>query len=143
MRSSTASPTVFRPMSNSATVLACVDVCGARVGRAGRTVSFLVVGFASLLLLTFLERVDLHPIIISARYISSCHGRIRSKVSGCITPLQQSCSKSGTVGIRTQLQTVPEKIGAIFIITVANAVPEARSYSPTSSSQALKPDSKP
>ena len=40
------------------------------------------------------------------------------------------------------------KIGAIFIITVyltasANAVPEARSHSPTSSSQDLRPDSKP
>ena len=48
----------------------------------------------------------------------------------------------------TQLRTVPEKIGAIFTITVystasANAVPEARSHSPTSSSHALKPDSKP
>ena len=42
---------------------------------------------------------------------------------------------------------VLRKIGAKFIITVyltasANAVPEARSHSPTSSSQALKPDSK-
>ena len=40
------------------------------------------------------------------------------------------------------------KFGAIFIITVyltasANGVPEARSHSPTSSSQDLKPDSKP
>ena len=40
------------------------------------------------------------------------------------------------------------KIGAIFTITVyltasANAVPEARSHSPTSSSQDLSPDSKP
>ena len=81
-RSSTGSPTVFRPMSGSATVLARVDVCRARVGRAGRTVSLLVVGFAFLLFLTFRERVDLHPVIICARYISSCHGRIRSKVLG-------------------------------------------------------------
>ena len=56
--------------------------------------------------------------------------------------------KSGSVGICTKLQTVPKKIGAIFIITVyltasANAVPEARSHSRTSSSQSLKPDSKP
>ena len=37
----------------------------------------------------------------------STYGRIRSKVSGRVTQLQQSCSKSGTVGIRSQLQTVP------------------------------------
>ena len=80
--SSTGSPTVFRPMSMSATVLASVDICRARVGCAGRTVSSLVVGFAFPFLLTFLERVDLHLVIICASYISSCHGRIRSKVSG-------------------------------------------------------------
>ena len=54
--SSTKSPTVFRPMSMSATVLARVDICSARVGRAGRTVPFLVVGFVFPFPLTFLER---------------------------------------------------------------------------------------
>ena len=44
--------------------------------------------------------------------------------------------------------TFPKKIGGMFIITVhltasANEVPEALSHSPTSSSQVLKPDSKP
>ena len=37
---STWSPAVFRPMSSSATVLARVDVCRARVGRADRAISF-------------------------------------------------------------------------------------------------------
>ena len=106
VRSSTGSPTVFRHMYSSAKVR--VDVCKARVGRACRTVSFLVVGFAFTLPLIFLERVDLHRVIICACYTS----RIRPKVSGFLTPLQQSCSKSGAVGIRTQLQSVPEKIGA-------------------------------
>ena len=45
VRSSTGSPKVFRPMISSASVLARVDVCRARVGRAGRTVFSLVVGF--------------------------------------------------------------------------------------------------
>ena len=44
------------------TFLAHVDVCGARVGRAGRAISFLVLVFASTLPLAFLERVDLHPV---------------------------------------------------------------------------------
>ena len=44
------------------TFLAHVDVCGARVGRAGRAISFLVLVFASTLLLAFLERVDLQPV---------------------------------------------------------------------------------
>ena len=79
VRSSTGPPTVFHPMSSSATVLARVDVCRDRVGRASRTVSFLVVGFAFPLRLTFPDTVDLHPVIIFARYISGCHGRIRSK----------------------------------------------------------------
>ena len=45
VRSSTWSPAVLRPMSSSATVLARVDVCRARVGRAGRAMSFLVLVF--------------------------------------------------------------------------------------------------
>ena len=45
MRSSTGIPAVFRPMSRFATVLARVDVCGARVGRAGRAISSLVLVF--------------------------------------------------------------------------------------------------
>ena len=69
--SSTWSPAVLRPMSSSATVLARVDVCRARVGRAGRAISLLVVVFASVLPLAFLERVDLHTVIIYARSISS------------------------------------------------------------------------
>ena len=55
VRSSTWSPAVLRPMSSSATVLARVDVCGARVGRTGRAMSFLVLVFAFALLLAFLE----------------------------------------------------------------------------------------
>ena len=126
---------------------ACLSAgCGYMWDSLLRPISFLVVGFAFALPLTVLERVDLHPVIVCARYTSSRHGRIRSKVSGRITPLQQGCSKSGTVGICTQLHL--RKIGAMFIITVclnasANAVLEARFHSPTSSSQALKPDSKP
>ena len=69
--SSTWSPAVLRPMSSSAAVLAHVDVCRARVGRAGRAISFLVLVFAFTLPPTFLERVDLHPVIVCARYISS------------------------------------------------------------------------
>ena len=45
IRSSTWSPAVLRPMSSSATVLARVDVCRARVGRAGRAISSLVLFF--------------------------------------------------------------------------------------------------
>ena len=40
--SSTWSPAVLRPMSISATFLGRVDVCRARVGRAGRAISLLV-----------------------------------------------------------------------------------------------------
>ena len=58
-------------MSSSATVLARVDLCRARVGRAGRAISFLVVVFPFVLPLTVLERVDLHPVFVCARYISS------------------------------------------------------------------------
>ena len=54
VRSSTWSPAVLRPISSSATVLARVDVCRARVGRAGRAMSFLVLVFAFALLLAFL-----------------------------------------------------------------------------------------
>ena len=72
VRSSTWYPAVFRPMSSSATVLARVDVCGARVGRAGRAISCLDWVFAFALALAFLKRVDLHPVvIICARSISS------------------------------------------------------------------------
>ena len=45
IRSSTRIPAVFRPMSRFATVLARVDVCRARVGRAGRAISSLVLVF--------------------------------------------------------------------------------------------------
>ena len=41
VRSSTWSPAVLRPMSSSATALARVHVCIARVGRACRAISFL------------------------------------------------------------------------------------------------------
>ena len=64
IRSSTRIPAVFRPMSTFATVLARVDVCRARVGRAGRAISSLVLVFTFALSLTFLERVNLHPVII-------------------------------------------------------------------------------
>ena len=72
VRVSTWSPAVFRPVSSSATVLARVDVCRARDGHAGRAdflSGFGVFSFA--FLLVFLERVDLHPVIICARAISS------------------------------------------------------------------------
>ena len=42
VRSSPGVPAVFRPMSRFATVLARVDVCRARVGRAGRAISSLL-----------------------------------------------------------------------------------------------------
>ena len=48
-------------MSSSATILARVDVCRARVRRAGRANSFLDLVFVFASLLAFLERVDLHP----------------------------------------------------------------------------------
>ena len=51
-------------MSRLATDLARVDVCRGRVGRAGRAISSLVLGFTFALSLTFLERVNLHPVII-------------------------------------------------------------------------------
>ena len=57
-------------MSRLATVLARVDVCRARVGRAGRAISSLVLVFTFALSLTFLERVHLHPVIICTRSIS-------------------------------------------------------------------------
>ena len=72
VRSSTWSPAVLRPVSSSATVLVRVDVCVARVALLGRAISFLVLVFAFALHLAFLERVDLHPVvIICARSISS------------------------------------------------------------------------
>ena len=61
--SSTWSPAVFRPMSSSATVLARVVVCIARVACVVRAISFLVLVFAFALSLTFLERVDLHLVV--------------------------------------------------------------------------------
>ena len=61
-------PAVFRPMSRFATVLARVDVCRARVGRAGRAISSLVLVFTFVLSLTFLERVKLQPVSICTRY---------------------------------------------------------------------------
>ena len=70
VRSSTGIPAVFRPLSSSDTVLASVDVCRAPVGRAARAISSpaLVLTFA--FSLTFLERVNLHPVIICTRSIS-------------------------------------------------------------------------
>ena len=59
--SSTWSPAVLRPMSSSATVLARVDVCRDRVGRAGRAISFLDVG------------VCLCPSPCLSRLASYCH----------------------------------------------------------------------
>ena len=53
IRSSTGIPAVFRPMSRFATVLARVDVCRARVGRAGRAMSSLVLVFTFVLSHTF------------------------------------------------------------------------------------------
>ena len=61
----------FAQMSSSATVLARVDVCIARAGRAGRANSYLVLVFAFALLLAYPDRVDLHPVIICARSMSS------------------------------------------------------------------------
>ena len=62
--SSTWSPAVLRPMSSSATVLARVDVCIARVACVVRASSSLVLVFPFALPLGFLERVDLHPVVI-------------------------------------------------------------------------------
>ena len=70
IRSSTGIPAVFRPLSRFATVLARVDVCGARVGRARRAISSLVLVFSFAFSLTFLEIVNLHPVIICTRSIS-------------------------------------------------------------------------
>ena len=53
--SSTWSPAILRQMSSSAKVLARVDVCRARVGRAGRAIFFRVVGFAFTFPLTLLR----------------------------------------------------------------------------------------
>ena len=71
--------------------------------------SFLVSVFAFALSLAFLERVNLHPVVIIRTCpISSSHSRGCSKVSGR-RPMQQSCSKSGTVCPCTELQIVPKK----------------------------------
>ena len=67
MVSSSFSPSA--PFSQFLHVL--VDVCGARVGRAGRAISFVVEGFAFALPLTSLKRVNLHRVIVCARCISS------------------------------------------------------------------------
>ena len=64
IRSSTGISAVFRPMSRFATALARVDVCRAHVGRAGRAISSLVLVFTFALSLTFLERVNLRPVVI-------------------------------------------------------------------------------
>ena len=68
--SSSLSPSV-QYCHSSATILARVDVCRDRVGSAGRAISFLDLVFAFALSLAFLERVDLHTVIICARSISS------------------------------------------------------------------------
>ena len=68
-RSSTGIPSIFRPMSRLAKVLARVDVCS-RAGRAGRAISSQILIFTSAISLTFLERVNLHPVIICTRSIS-------------------------------------------------------------------------
>ena len=67
IRSSTEIPAAFRPMSRFDTILARVDVCRARVGR---TISSLVLVFTFALSLAFLERVNLHSVIICTRSIS-------------------------------------------------------------------------
>ena len=46
VRSSTCSPAIFHPISSSATVLAREEACRARIGRAGRAISFLALVFA-------------------------------------------------------------------------------------------------
>ena len=58
VRSSTGIAAVFLPMSSSAAVL------------AGRAMSFLVLVFSLALPLDFLERVNLHPVIICTRSVS-------------------------------------------------------------------------
>ena len=55
IRSSTGIPAVFRPMTRFAKILARVDVCRARVGRAGRAISCLVLVLPSPFLLPFLR----------------------------------------------------------------------------------------
>ena len=56
-------------VARSSTWSPLVNVCGARVRRAGRAISFLVVVFAFALHLAFLERVDLHPIRSSSALV--------------------------------------------------------------------------
>ena len=135
-------------MSSSATVLARDDVCRPRVGRAGRASSFLDLVFASFPL-PLLRR--------KSTYIRSSSALVQFPADTVGFALnfreeQHHCNKA--VRREALLAYVPNcqlflrKFGAIFIITVyltasANADPEARSHSPTSSSQALKPDSKP
>ena len=55
------------PMIHGATVLARVDVCTPRVGRAGRAISSLVLVVTLALSLPLLERVNMHPVIICTR----------------------------------------------------------------------------
>ena len=70
------SPAVFRPLSRFATVLARVDVCRDRVGRAGRAISSLVLVFTFALSRTFLERVNLQPVIICTKNQSKPSSRL-------------------------------------------------------------------
>ena len=86
-------------MFRFATVLARVDVCRARVGRAGRAISSLVLVFTFALSLSSLERVNLHPVIIFKKKAV--------KVEKDVENVKKSCA----VGICTQLQTVSKKSG--------------------------------
>ena len=58
---------VIRSSTGFAAILARVDVCRASVGRA---ISSLVFVFTFAPSLTYLERVNLHPVIICTRSIS-------------------------------------------------------------------------
>ena len=97
--SSTWSPAILRPMFSSAAVLAHVDVCRARVGRAGRAISFLVLVFAFTLLLTFLEGADLHPVIVCARY----WGRVRIGSQALLLPADDKLKFAAGGGVAVQL----------------------------------------
>ena len=82
VRSSTWSPAVLRPMSSSATFLARVDVCIARVARVGRVIAFLIWVFAFALPLAFLERESTCVRLPSSTHVLFPADTIRSKVFG-------------------------------------------------------------
>ena len=145
--SSTWSPAVFRPISSSASSCTCWCLyCSCCLCCSCDFLSGVGVCLCPSPCLSW-----------ESRLASCCHHPHPLHFQLIRSDLLQSFGKSntiatqlfsGTLGVCTQLQVVPQKIGTRFIVTVyltasAKAVPDARSHSPTSSSQALQPDSKP